>query len=225
MNNALVSSFIEAGLFGKIIIIVLLLLSIYAWAIVQKKIIYFKKIKKQDFNFLQLINEYRGNILNFDVENTDIFNLSPLYKIFEKTKDSLKSVIISKNKIYQEDIEAIEISIEKAISEEKTKMESSNFALATIASISPLLGLLGTVWGIMQSFREMGMAGTANISTVAPGISEALVTTVAGLLVAIPAVVVYNYTITKIKEELEIMRNFGLDLIDRIEKLKNLANE
>ena len=74
----------------------------------------------------------------------------------------------------------------------------------------------------MKSFRGMGMAGSASITAVAPGISEALVTTVFGLIVAIPAVVVYNYTVNNIKEEMVRMNNFSLDLLDKVEKLRNL---
>ena len=225
MNNALISSYTEAGFFGKLIILILLGFSIYAWALVQKKLFFFKKIKKQDNHFKDLIENYRGNIINIEIDDETLIKDSPLYDIFQKSTESLKTIIMNKNKIENEDIETIEIIIEKTISEQKTKMESSNFALATIAAISPLLGLLGTVWGIMQSFREMGMAGTASISTVAPGISEALVTTVAGLIVAIPAVVIYNYTVSKIKEELTTMRNFGLEILSRIEKLKYLQDE
>ncbi|MBN1522539.1 MAG: MotA/TolQ/ExbB proton channel family protein [Candidatus Aureabacteria bacterium] len=221
MQNPIITSFVESGLFGKFILIVLAFLSIYAWAIVQNKIFYFRKIRREDRMFMEKIKGTRGSILNIDFNEKAVSN-SPLFKIFLSTREILQDIIMSKNRIESEDIEAIEIIMQKVISEERLRMEDSNFALATIASISPFLGLLGTVWGIMKSFRGMGMMGSASITAVAPGISEALVTTVFGLIVAIPAVIVYNYTVNNIKEEMVRINNFSLELLDRIEKLRNL---
>ena len=221
MQNPLISSFIEAGLFGKFILIVLGVMSVYAWAIFQNKFIYFRKLRKEDKAFLEAISEQRGNILNIDIEE-DYFTYSPIFKIFISCRETLKDIIMSKNRIDSEDIEAMEIIIQKVISEERLKMEDSNFVLATVASISPFLGLLGTVWGIMKTFRGMGMMGSASITAVAPGISEALLTTVIGLIVAIPAVIVYNYTVNTIKEEMVRINNFSLELLDRVENLRIL---
>ena len=224
MQNALLTSFMESGPFGKFILIILAFLSIYAWAIVQNKFIFFRKIRKEDKLFLRFIESQRGNIINIDLDEED-FSVSPLYKLFLSSQAALKKIIMVKNRIDSEDIEAIEITIQKVISEERLKMEDSNFVLATIASVSPFLGLLGTVWGIMKSFRGMGMMGSASITAVAPGISEALITTVFGLIVAIPAVVVYNYTVNNIKEEMIRINNFSLELLDRIESLRILQDD
>ena len=224
MQNALLTSFMESGLFGKFILIILAVLSVYAWAIVQNKFFFFRKIRREDKFFLKEIESQRGNILNIDIEDED-FSISPLYKLFRSSQEALKEIIMAKNRIDSEDIEAIEIIIQKVISEQRLIMEDSNFVLATIASVSPFLGLLGTVWGIMKSFRSMGMMGSASITAVAPGLSEALMTTVVGLIVAIPSVVVYNYTVNNIKEEMIRINNFSLELLDRIESLRILQGD
>jgi len=220
MDNIL-TSFLEAGFFGKGILIVLAFLSVYAWAIVQSKFLFFRKIRKENSIFLKKLKGKRGNILNIEL-NEKLFPDSPFFKIFFACSESLREIIMVKNRIDTEDIDAIEIIIQRVVSEEKLKMEESNFVLATIASVSPFLGLLGTVWGIMKSFKNMGMMGSASITAVAPGISEALITTVVGLVVAIPAVVVYNYTVNNTKEEMVRINNFSLELIDRIENLRSL---
>ena len=224
MQNVLLTSFLESGPFGKFILIILAVLSIYAWSIVQNKFFFFKKIRKENMLFLKKIKGKRGNILNIEL-NEQLFLNSPLFNVFNNCTESLRESIMIKDRIDEGDIEALEIVIQKVISQERIKMEDSNFVLATIASISPFLGLLGTVWGIMKSFRNMGMMGSASITAVAPGLSEALITTVAGLIVAIPAVVVYNYTINCIKEEMVEINNFSLELLDKIEKLRLMQSD
>ncbi|MCK5707398.1 MAG: MotA/TolQ/ExbB proton channel family protein [Candidatus Aureabacteria bacterium] len=224
MQNVLLTSFLESGPFGKFILIILAVLSIYAWSIVQNKFFFFKKIRKENKLFLKKIKGKRGNILNIEL-NEQLFLNSPLFNVFNNCTESLRESIMIKDRIDEGDIEALEIVIQKVISQERIKMEDSNFVLATIASISPFLGLLGTVWGIMKSFRNMGMMGSASITAVAPGLSEALITTVAGLIVAIPAVVVYNYTINCIKEEMVEINNFSLELLDKIEKLRLMQSD
>jgi biopolymer transport protein TolQ len=88
--------------------------------------------------------------------------------------------------------------------------------LAIVSTISPLLGLLGTVWGIMHAFIDIGAYGSANLSVVGPGIAEALITTVAGLGAAIPAVMGYNYFVSKVKSMNDEMENFASEFMSRV---------
>ncbi len=90
--------------------------------------------------------------------------------------------------------------------------------LASISNSSPFIGLFGTVWGIMDSFREIGLKGSANLATVAPGISEALIATAAGLFVAIPAVLFYNFFTSQLTHAITQMERFQIDFMNRIRR-------
>lgn len=103
-----------------------------------------------------------------------------------------------------------------ALETERIRLESWMSAVATVVSLSPMLGLLGTVWGVLDAFAEMGTAGTANLATIAPSISSALVTTVIGLLVAIPGVIVYSYENSVIGRILARAEAFAEELSGRI---------
>jgi biopolymer transport protein TolQ len=194
-------------------------MSVYLWTLVQIKYIYFKQIREQNKAFLEKLRERRGNILDIDFDEQP-FPQSPLYRIFISAQENIKNIILAKNRVDADDIEAIEILIQRTISEEKLDMEESNYVLATMSSISTLLGLLGTVTGVMGSFKSMGTMGTASITAIAPGVAEALVTTVMGLLVAIPAAVLYNYVMNHIKRAMVQINNFSLEILDEIEALR-----
>jgi biopolymer transport protein TolQ len=116
------------------------------------------------------------------------------------------------------DIESVERSLIRARTTALTEMESKVPFLATTASAAPFIGLFGTVWGIMNSFRNIGAKGAANLATVAPGIAEALVATAIGLVAAIPAVMAYNYLSRRIRvisAEMETFANDFLNIIRR----------
>ncbi len=93
--------------------------------------------------------------------------------------------------------------------------------LATTGSVTPFIGLFGTVWGVMDAFFGLGTAGAASLRAVAPGIAEALITTAAGLFTAIPAVIAYNYFLSRIKEQATRMDNFALEFGAQVEKQYN----
>ncbi len=116
------------------------------------------------------------------------------------------------------DIESIERALSRARTMAITEMENKVPFLATTASAAPFIGLFGTVWGIMNSFRNIGAKGAANLATVAPGIAEALVATAIGLVAAIPAVMGYNYLSRRIRvisAEMETFTNDFLNIIRR----------
>ena len=118
----------------------------------------------------------------------------------------------------EDDIESIERSLRKALSEQMNIADSMVSFLATIGSAAPFVGLFGTVWGIMNSFQEIGATQNASLATVAPGISEALIATATGLAAAIPAVIAYNYFIER-NRVLEVeMENFSRDYLNIIKR-------
>jgi biopolymer transport protein TolQ len=115
-------------------------------------------------------------------------------------------------------IDAISRALQRASSLEVAKLERTVSFLATTASVTPFIGLLGTVYGIMNAFRDIAVRGSAGIATVAPGISEALVATTAGLAAAIPAVIGYNYLINQIKYLASEMDDFSLEFVTIAER-------
>jgi biopolymer transport protein TolQ len=115
-------------------------------------------------------------------------------------------------------IDNIERALNRACRAEATKLESTLSFLATTGSASPFIGLFGTVWGIMDTFRSIGTRGSATLAVVAPGISEALIATAAGLAAAIPAVIFYNYYLNKVKDMSGEMDNFASEVLNIIER-------
>jgi biopolymer transport protein TolQ len=113
---------------------------------------------------------------------------------------------------------ALENILRITISEESVKLERRLSFLATTANTAPFIGLFGTVWGIMDSFREIGTRGTTSLAVVAPGISEALIATAIGLATAIPAVLAYNYCLGRLKRILSRMDNASLYLLNIVDK-------
>jgi biopolymer transport protein TolQ len=116
------------------------------------------------------------------------------------------------------DIKGIGLVLNKSINREITRLSRRLDFLATTGSTTPFIGLFGTVWGIMHSFRSIGLQGSASIGGVAPGIAEALIATAAGLVAAIPAVIFYNYLSDKIRVFTSVMDDFSNDYIYMVEK-------
>ena len=116
---------------------------------------------------------------------------------------------------------AIGVEMQIAAAEEVGRLEKGMSWLATIGSVSPFIGLFGTVWGVMDAFAGLGDAGTASLRAVAPGIAEALITTAAGLFAAIPAVIAYNHYLHGIKALAARLDNFAAEFVARIETLYN----
>jgi len=108
-------------------------------------------------------------------------------------------------------------AMERAVGETALRLESQMILLATAVSGAPFLGLLGTVWGVMETFADVAAAGSANLAAMAPGVSAALITTVTGLLVAIPAMFGYNFLVTTIRAMIVELDNFGAELASAFE--------
>lgn len=217
MNNAIISAFIQSGPFGKTILLSLLFLSIYIWTIIQSKYFLLKKINDKTKIFLNEYNKSSENIFE-PLKNENFFKDIPAYILYINTKNELLRIMDEERSIDIMDIDAIGNILYRLISETKLKIDKGINSLATVATIAPFLGLLGTVWGLMNAFIGMGEMGNASISAVAPGLSEALVTTAVGLLVAIPSAVAFNYAKVKLQEEISILNNFALTILANIER-------
>jgi len=152
-------------------------------------------------------------------QQTEPYARSPICQMFRSGYVELARL---KRKAGDDDLatgtENVERALRKSQRAEITSMESMTSFLATVGSTSPFIGLFGTVWGIMKAFREIGRAGSANLATVAPGISEALIATAAGLAAAIPAVIAFNYFASRIRVIESEMEAFASDFLNIVKR-------
>lgn len=212
----------NAGPVVKLVLLVLLAFSVISWAIIIYKTLLLRKAEKETAAFYDLFWEKR----KFPDINAAaaLFRHTPLSRIFSSIYSELTSAARAESqrgdiaRIKREDIVRLQRLLKKVTAEEAARLEYAIPFLATAGNTAPFIGLFGTVWGIMNSFRSIGAKGAANLAVVAPGISEALVATAMGLLVAIPAVVAYNHLLSKISRITAQMESFSSDLINIIEK-------
>ncbi len=199
MENILISSWQKSDLAGKIDIIILILLSIYSWYIIFSKYFSLKEIEKK--------NRIVGNLIT---SGKKIISLRcPLFNLIRKGE-----------KIIERKGEIDEKEMEKLFIKETNKLKIGLSALATIASVAPFLGLLGTVWGLLRSFNSISITGSASVRVVSSGVAEALITTVIGLIVAIPAAVGYNYYQEKTERIKDDIFSLSGDILNYL-KVKN----
>ena len=182
--------FLEAGIVVKIVMLILFIASILSWIVIVERSIFFRKIKKLNDNFLKKF--WSGK----DLDNLykEVSNDGSIYgamSLFKNSFDEYNSIKSDQN-ISELDLESINRSMRVSIASDEEEMNKHLPFLANVGSVSPYVGLLGTVWGIMTSFQGLSDATQATINAVAPGISEALIATGMGLFAAIPAVVAFN---------------------------------
>lgn len=185
MENIWIASWKQSDIVGRIIIIILFCLSLYSWKIIIEKFFVLRDIEKKHKLFEQLLKK-GGNVRLIKCPLSSILNYG----------------IVIRDKEMEADIN---IYLEKAFLKEQGKLEMKLTSLATIATISPFLGLLGTVWGLLLAFQNISVVGSSSAKFVASGVYTALITTVVGLIVAIPAAVGYNYYRERINNILEKM--------------------
>ncbi len=191
MSSNLILSFQHSGWVGRIIVLLLFAISIIAWAIIIIKFGAIRKAERASKQFLRIFrNSSHGNVFNLSIKNGEEHRFSPVFQVY---KQGCEKVNFIGEDISASDLKYIERTLLSSVSDSFFKLERSLGFLATTAGVSPFIGLLGTVWGILNVFLQVSLQGTASIGTVAPGVAEALITTVAGLVVAIPALVAYNF--------------------------------
>ncbi len=214
---------LHAGFVAKLVLLLLMVSSLFSWAIIFLKHRNLKSAQKESDVFLNAF--WYGK--DFDEVMTKSENLkkSPVANVFRAGYKEMKKITMLEEKNPQKQgqilsggIDNIQRALNRTTTQELTLLEKYVGILATIGSAAPFVGLLGTVWGIMDSFQNIGATGNANLAVVAPGISEALIATAAGLLAAIPAVVAYNFYVGKIKTLTNEMDNFSQDFINIIQR-------
>ena len=201
MNDiSVLNLFLEAGMVVKTVMLLLLLASVLTWIVVVERYNFYKKIKDINTSFQQRF--WSGEDLNVLYDEIELENI-PLYgslSVFQSAFKEFKQ-LNPQEVITELDLEGINRCMRVAIAADEEEMNKHLPFLANVGSVSPYVGLLGTVWGIMTSFQGLSDATQATINAVAPGISEALVATAMGLFAAIPAVIAFN----KYTSELETM--------------------
>jgi biopolymer transport protein TolQ len=201
------------GVISKVVLLVLLGFSIISWAIIFYKWATFRAVDLKDRHFMSLL--LRARDVEEVTRNAPQTAGSPCAKIFHSVIQRLDQIptAFSDSGSMIFDRHVMERTAAHLAQGQISKLESYLPFLATTGNISPFVGLLGTVLGIIDAFREIGAQGTASIGAVAPGVSEALIATAAGLFAAIPAVIAYNYFLTRIRRTALQMDSVVVELL------------
>ncbi len=206
---------LQAGWMVKFVLFCLLFASVLSWTVILMKHKAFKLAHKQSQAFLNVF--WYGKNLDEVFTKTDEFPHSPVASVFKAGFKELKK-FSNVELLEKGGITNLSRALTRATISEIGSLEKTVGVLATVASAAPFIGLFGTVWGIMNSFQGIGATGSANLAVVAPGISEALIATAAGLAAAIPAVMFYNYFIAKIKALATEMDAFSQDFLNIVQR-------
>lgn len=201
----------NSGLVAKIVLLILLAFSIFSWAIMITKWNAVSRARAQSGRFLRAFR--KANRLRDLAPVAEQFKPSPLVAVYDGGFTELQrqgGVLRNATSVQR----AMQISS----SEELTRLESRVNWLATTGATAPFIGLFGTVWGIIDAFHGLGTEGAATLRAVAPGISEALITTAMGLFAAIPAVIAYNHFAANMREFGARMDDFTLEFMNAVER-------
>lgn len=228
-SSDIVQMILYAGPMVRFVLLLLLFFSVASWAIIFAKYRSIKRARKESAHFIELFWNSRDLSEAFSASKR--LRYSPISKVFRVAYVELKKVNRSQSsstgdKVVDEAslsqkmvaVDNIKRALRRAVNMELTGLGKALPFLATTGNTTPFIGLFGTVWGIMNAFRGIGLRGSANLATVAPGISEALIATAAGLAAAIPAVVAYNYFTSKVRVIESEMHNFSADFLNLIER-------
>jgi biopolymer transport protein TolQ len=222
-SGGLSYAFQNADLSGKAIIFVLLIVSVFSWSVIWTKYHMIALAKKENTLFLK---RYRHDRTPLDLYAGHKHYLnSPLSHVYQAGARELSFHLLGSSEVEEtyaarladaEKVDAVSMAsirsaMERAVGEQALAMESQLILLSTAASGGPFLGLLGTVWGVMEAFSGIAIAGSASLAALAPGVSGALITTVTGLVVAIPAMFGHNFLITTIRSMIVEMENFAAE--------------
>ena len=227
MQLSISDMILHAGPVGQLVMLTLLIFSIVSWSIVIMKARLFKKVRLDSEDFIETF--WNSSNLSEAYTNASEFEYSPQAEVFVAGFGELEKINKIRNRIDDgktadtldmqlATMDNLKRAVRKAASQKINQLGSNLPFLATTGSAAPFIGLFGTVWGIMASFHDIGQRGSASLAVVAPGISEALVATAAGLAVAIPAVIFYNYFSNKLDEIDGEISNFSTDFLNLVER-------
>lgn len=202
MNDSAIHLILQAGLVVKSVLFILLFFSVVSWAIIFFKQRYFSKANRESEQFLRAFRSNRDAKGVYQATRT--LTMSPIANLFKA--------------VYTDELHKEKSEMKRLLRRygalESAKLEKYLNFLATTGSTTPFIGLFGTVWGIMNSFRSIGSAGAASLAVVAPGIAESLIATAAGLAAAIPAVIAFNYYLSTARRMIIEMEDFSEEFLD-----------
>jgi biopolymer transport protein TolQ len=220
-GSAIVEMIQNSGPIALTVLGVLLFGSLFSWAIILGKWASFKRARSQSRKFLRAFR--KASRLQEIATVSEQFKPSPLVNVFDEVYETYKRQTGGFGP--PRHITALERAAQTAASESLTAMEQRLTWLASIGAVSPFVGLFGTIMGIVDAFHGLGTEGTATLRAVAPGVSEALITTAAGLLVAIPAVLAYNQFTAACRDFAARMDDFARELLNSMEEAELQADQ
>ena len=204
----------RGGPFTLGILVLLLVFSIFSWTIIFAKWSVLRGARRADSRFLRAFRKSNG--LDAVMMAAEQFRPAPLVSVFEFGYEEVARQIKARGRLINQI--ALERALQLGISEELAKLERNMSWLATTASVSPFIGLLGTVLGIIRAFNDLGTQGATSLRAVGPGISDALIATAIGLFAAIPAAIAYNQFGHVLKEQGARMDDFSLEFMNLAER-------
>jgi biopolymer transport protein TolQ len=220
----IISLITHAGAIPKAVLGLLALMSLISWFVIGTKWMFLARAYRRSINFVEKFWESSLDEMWKEAESSrpspvsEVFRAGYLELVKLRKKRAQLQADAKTDDSNLGDIESLERALSRARTMAITEMENKVPFLATTASAAPFIGLFGTVWGIMNSFRNIGAKGAANLATVAPGIAEALVATAIGLVAAIPAVMGYNYLSRRIRVISAEMETFTSDFLNIIRR-------
>ena len=228
-SGGLFFAFEHATVAGKIVLLTLAIGSIFSWSVMITKMRVIRFARKQTTRFLAAFRQDRQPLRLF--EKNARFRGAPVFNVYRagcqevsfqllgsgEVDETFRARLGAAEKITPAQMNAVRAAMERAVGETALELESQMILLATAVSGAPFLGLLGTVWGVMDTFTDVAVAGSPNLATMAPGVSGALITTVTALCVAIPAMFGYNFLVTSIRGMIVQMDNFAAELASEFE--------
>ena len=214
-TSAVAEMLSNIGPVAMAVLLLLLVASLYSWTVILNKISTFSKATKESRRFVRAFR--KASRLQEIAAMASDYKLSPLAQVFEDVYETYKRQTGGSGP--PRNLAPLERTAQTAASEAISTLERRMTWLATIAATSPFVGLFGTVVGIIDAFHGLGTAGAATLRAVAPGISEALITTAAGLFVAVPALIAYNQFTARIKVFAAAVDDFCRELLNSMEDI------
>lgn len=241
-GGGLIYAFEQSTISGKLILLALFAASVLSWTVMVTKFRMLRKARERRTDFIEAFRADRQPLSLFS--SGARFSGAPIFAVYQagckelcfqmlgsaEVDETFAARLETSPKISHAQMRMVQTAMERAVGESALRLESQMVLLSTAVSGAPFLGLLGTVWGVMETFGDVAMAGKANLAAMAPGVSAALVTTVTGLLVAIPAMFGYNWLITTLRGMVVELDNFAAELssafehkyVDHGERRRNL---
>jgi biopolymer transport protein TolQ len=215
----IVQVFQNADPVGQVIVVVLIIFSIFAWSVMLGKNSELNKLRQFNYQFDRRLRDER-KVLDLPESFRNMRHIPYADCFADAIEAYWRAAALGQEKgedTLSARLEHAENAISRSLARQVLRYEENMIWLATMVTVAPFMGLLGTVWGVMESFTAVSVMQSASIQTLAPGVSSALLTTVAGLVVAIPSVVGYNALLNKTKTLTTEIENYASSLADRIE--------